>query len=460
MRITSGGNVGIGTTSPTAPLQIYKSGLSDNSSNALLNIHGKFTAASVDSSDIVGISFTVENSGGGTQTSQAISFAYNNILSLMKDGGSVGIGTTSPSYLLQVNGTGYYNSNLTVNGTLNMVANNSYINIDRSSTAADGLIIYKTANSNRWLLGAWGNTNNTFYLYSYGTGGSVFNVDYSTGNVGIGTTSPGDKLTVSDGSSYFHIRGNAAGDFQAPALAPHIATGDFTIYAGTIGSGTDRMVVKNGGNVGIGTTSPLAQLDIKSTVTNTSAPTIFVSQVDGASQSYGQISTGDIYHGLILRGIPTNNTNYGVTAGNQMSFFEYGDDFRFYKKDVSSLALQGRLNSGTWTVTGDVVAYGSPSDITLKTNIKPLEGALDKITKLQGVSFTWKDDVEINQMTGIKDDLGFIAQQVQEVLPELVRKNDNGLLSLRDKGITALLVEAIKEQQRQIEDLKYLLSQK
>jgi hypothetical protein len=80
--------------------------------------------------------------------------------------------------------------------------------------------------------------------------------------------------------------------------------------------------------------------------------------------------------------------------------------------------------------------------------------------KLQGVSFTWKDDTDASKMTGIKDDIGFIAQDVQEILPELVRKNDNGLLSLRDKGITALLVEAIKEQQRQIENLQYLLSQK
>jgi hypothetical protein len=102
-------------------------------------------------------------------------------------------------------------------------------------------------------------------------------------------------------------------------------------------------------------------------------------------------------------------------------------------------------NAGTWTVAGDVVAYGSPSDITLKTNIKPLEDALEKVTKLQGVSFTWKEDTEMSKMTNLKDDVGFIAQEVQEVLPDLVRENDNGLLSLRDKGITALLVEAIKE---------------
>lgn len=57
-------------------------------------------------------------------------------------------------------------------------------------------------------------------------------------------------------------------------------------------------------------------------------------------------------------------------------------------------------------------------------------------------------------MVGIKDDIGFIAQEVQEIVPELVRKNDNGLLSLRDKGITALLVEAIKELKSQNDNLQ------
>jgi hypothetical protein len=74
--------------------------------------------------------------------------------------------------------------------------------------------------------------------------------------------------------------------------------------------------------------------------------------------------------------------------------------------------------------------------------------------KLQGVSFTWKENTSENNLIGIKDDIGFIAQEVQEILPDLVRKNDNGLLSLRDKCITALLVEAIKELKAEIDELK------
>ena len=57
-------------------------------------------------------------------------------------------------------------------------------------------------------------------------------------------------------------------------------------------------------------------------------------------------------------------------------------------------------------------------------------------------------------MVGIKEDIGFIAQDVEKVLPTLVRENENGKLSIRDKGIVPVLVEAIKELKAEIEELK------
>jgi len=109
---------------------------------------------------------------------------------------------------------------------------------------------------------------------------------------------------------------------------------------------------------------------------------------------------------------------------------------------------------GTFTATADIVAYGSVSDKSYKENIKPITGALNLVDKLQGVTFDWKEDTDTSKMVGIKEDIGFIAQDVQEVLPELVRENDNGKLSLRDKGIVPVLVEAIKELKAEIEELK------
>ena len=108
-------------------------------------------------------------------------------------------------------------------------------------------------------------------------------------------------------------------------------------------------------------------------------------------------------------------------------------------------------NAGLLTVTGDVVAYGSPSDISLKENIKPIDNALDKVSKLKGVTFDWKKSDSILK---IKEDIGFIAQDVKEVLPDLVRTNDDGKLSLRDKGIIPVLVEAIKELEARVKELE------
>ena len=111
----------------------------------------------------------------------------------------------------------------------------------------------------------------------------------------------------------------------------------------------------------------------------------------------------------------------------------------------------GLSNIGTLTVSGDVIAYGSPSDAKYKENVKPIENALDKVMDLEGVSFDWKEGDDI---LDIKEDIGFIAQDVQKVIPELVRENEDGNLSLRYQGIIPVLLEAMKEQQKQIDELK------
>ena len=107
--------------------------------------------------------------------------------------------------------------------------------------------------------------------------------------------------------------------------------------------------------------------------------------------------------------------------------------------------------SGTLTVSADLVAYGSPSDKRLKENIKPIKSALDKVSKLQGVTFDWKKS---DSILDIKKDIGFIAQDVQKVVPELVRENEDGMLSMRHQGVTPILLEAIKELKAEIEELK------
>jgi hypothetical protein len=139
----------------------------------------------------------------------------------------------------------------TFNGDLTLTANSSYININRVSTAADGVLIYKTAGANRWLLGAWGNTNNTFYLYSYGTGASVFSVDYSTGAATFSST-------ISSGGNI-----NVGGQLTFTPADARIISGSSTIAINNNANNTNLLLINNStGNVGIGISSPAYKLDV------------------------------------------------------------------------------------------------------------------------------------------------------------------------------------------------------
>ena len=105
---------------------------------------------------------------------------------------------------------------------------------------------------------------------------------------------------------------------------------------------------------------------------------------------------------------------------------------------------------GTFNVVGSLTANGVPvelvSDIKLKENIKPLENSLDKVKNLRGVEY---DRIDLGW-----HEIGLVAQEVEEVIPDLVRENSEGTKVLEYTHLTAVLVEAIKEQQKQIETLK------
>jgi len=101
--------------------------------------------------------------------------------------------------------------------------------------------------------------------------------------------------------------------------------------------------------------------------------------------------------------------------------------------------------TGSITAAADITAF---SDERLKEDIKPLEGSLEKVQAIEGVSFVKKNDEDKKQ------NIGFIAQQLKEVLPEVVHENEDGIHSVAYGNITALLVEAVKEQQEIISQLE------
>ena len=99
--------------------------------------------------------------------------------------------------------------------------------------------------------------------------------------------------------------------------------------------------------------------------------------------------------------------------------------------------------------TGDVVAFGL-SDKRLKDNIRPMENCLQKILRLDAIEFDWSE----KQSTYRGKDIGLIAQQVEEIAPEIVETRRNGFKAIRYEKITALLVGAIKEQQAIIDSIE------
>ena len=120
-----------------------------------------------------------------------------------------------------------------------------------------------------------------------------------------------------------------------------------------------------------------------------------------------------------------------VVSGSNISF------------DGSTLAVTGAI-----TATSDITAYQS-SDERLKDNITPIENALEKVNLIGGYEFDWN-----NKSTHEGHDVGVIAQQIEKVMPEIVIDRDNGFKAVRYEKIVALLINAIKEQQLQIDELK------
>jgi hypothetical protein len=93
-------------------------------------------------------------------------------------------------------------------------------------------------------------------------------------------------------------------------------------------------------------------------------------------------------------------------------------------------------------------SFTNVSDKRMKSHIKPLKNSLKKVKKLRGVSYRWKD-----QTVNKKKNIGFIAQDVQKIIPEIVNKTNNNILGIEYDKLTPLLVESIKELDEKIETL-------
>jgi hypothetical protein len=303
-----------------------------------------------------------------------------------------------------------------------------------------------------------------------GTGGNARMVILSGGNVGIGTTSPRGRLEVVSGTANidadpakeFTVVGpnNAMGlesgnlqiatnDAVAQDMGGSIAFGarysgtsqaNFAVikaglvgtYGGYLTLGTrpdggvmtERIRILSGGNVGIGTTGPLSKLSV-------GGVGVVNAGVYGTGTGYGVYGAGTSY------GVYGTGTSYGMRAvGGSTGIRADGDVYDFY-------------------AGGAGTDYGTSSSIRWKRNIQPIDNALGKVLNLSGVYYDWDAD------HGGKHDMGMIAEDVGKVIPEIVGWDSDapGYATGMDYGhLTPVLVEAIKEQQKEIDSLKLVLN--
>ena len=276
-----------------------------------------------------------------------------------------------------------------------------------------------------------GGTGNVTLTNSLFSDGKFFTV---TANAGGGSLSLAQGLAASWNDS----NGSGEVDFFFRDGGTNHATN--TLYFHSYNGTDTKQVLKLGG----ASTAATTYVSVSGTLDVAGATTL------------GTSGTANLYLGNV---ISASSSDKGARfhSNNNDFFFDFQGDATqhwFLRDYDGSGGIHTRFSfdfiNSKFTAAGDVVAFGSPSDISLKENIKPIESALDKVKKLQGVTFDWKEQ----DITNLKEDIGFIAQDVQKVLPELVRENKDGKLSLRHQGIIPVLLEAIKELSDKVKELE------
>jgi hypothetical protein len=271
-----------------------------------------------------------------------------------------------------------------------------------------------------------------------------------SGNTGIGTVNPGTRLHVFQGSSGY-VGGNHPGitlegnaDVYVNILSPNSnETGLLFGKAADNSSGgivynnnahlnglefrtngnATRMVLDNNGNLGVGVTDPVFRLDVGDRMRLRSS----------GGNSAGLWLNNDIN--------TTSPAFVGMKANDEVGF--YGQTgtvgWRFYVNTTTGNAwIQGTLTYS--------------SDARLKKDISRLQNPLQKIIQLNGYTYHWKDEQLDNSLQ-----TGVLAQEVQKLFPHLVNENNDGMLSVNYSGLIPVMIESIKEQQRQIDELKKMV---
>jgi len=136
-------------------------------------------------------------------------------------------------------------------------------------------------------------------------------------------------------------------------------------------------------------------------------------------------------------------------------YFETDDVIRVRIKDNGYVGINDPSVEYQLDVNGTISAsaYHTSSDARWKNNVRSLDNSLDKILGLRGVLFNWNTEDFPEESFEEGDQIGFIAQEVENVIPEMVDTDSKGFKHLQYDNLIPILVEAVKDQQQVIEDL-------
>ena len=460
MDIASSGNVGVGTSSPAADLQI-------NDGNTTRGVAGTFhmygSAVNGDAGDVSNEIFFRDESVSGwggafirTVRSEddqngkdALTFGTSpsggSVVERMRidSSGQVGIGTSSPETNLHIEDS----SSFSIIRLVSSTTENAGIDFGDPDDRDIGRVRYN-------------NSDNSMVFHT--NAAEQMRIDAS-GNVGVGTSSPSTLLHVkSTGATTATIEAGGGGDAILDIKAAEVSGGEsiirfsdsvsgvgFITYAQNDGgsdfmrfgtASTERMRIDSSGNLLVGTTS-LADVDNKSTA----------HLLEGASSIGGRGAVG-VYNNTGTANCPA------LVVLNRDASTDTSNRFIQFYADVSSsgsTAMGGIVGNGASNVQ-----FAALSDAREKTNIKSISGSLTKINSLNPVEFDWI-------ASGEHINAGFVAQEVGQVFPEFVVENmaeegaeeRKGLTGGMTGGIVAHLVKAIQEQTEIINDLRARVAQ-
>jgi hypothetical protein len=273
--------------------------------------------------------------------------------------------------------------------------------------------------------------------------GSIF----TSGSITVVGQYNGSGAGLTGTAASLSIGGNAATATTAGTITSQANSA--TITAASTNTANQIVLRDGSGNFSAGTITAT----LSGNATNISAYTINQNVGTSNSPTFDQVLSTNNGNGTNYR-VGDDAWIGDVNAANTIRVKGIQDATAGYITFGNQVTQLGLINSTTltwgaaFTATGNVTAF---SDARVKTNIKTIDNALLKVLALRGVTYN-RTDLEDKS-----EQIGIIAQEIKEILPQVVQENENGYYSVAYGNIVGVLIEAIKEQQTQIEELKLRL---